>query len=64
MSRLRLCAGMFTANSMNCLTKQSAWLFPGNGTIPAVSAARIRLAKKAGMAIMNLVEKGIKPRTL
>ncbi len=58
------CAGMFTANSMNCLTEALGMGLPGNGTIAAVSAARIRLAKQAGMAIMNLLEKGIKPRDI
>ena len=58
------CSGMFTANSMNCLTEALGMGLPGNGTIPAVSAARIRLAKKAGMAVMNLVEKGINPRDI
>ena len=56
------CAGMFTANSMNCLTEAIGLALPGNGTIPAVSASRIRLAKEAGMKIMELVEKDIKPR--
>lgn len=55
------CAGMFTANSMNCLTEALGMGLPGNGTIPAVSAARIRLAKYAGMKIMELFEKDIKP---
>ena len=58
------CAGMFTANSMNCLTEAIGLGLPGNGTIPAVNAARIRLAKKAGMAVMNLVKKNIKPRDI
>ncbi len=58
------CSGMFTANSMNCLTEAIGLGLPGNGTIPAVSAARLRLAKKAGMAIMKLVEKDIKPRDI
>jgi dihydroxy-acid dehydratase len=58
------CAGMFTANSMNCLTEALGMGLPGNGTIPAVSAARIRLAKQAGMVVMNAVEKGIKPRDI
>ena len=58
------CSGMFTANSMNCLTEAIGMGLPGNGTIPAVSAGRIRLAKHAGMAIMNLVEKDIKPRDI
>ncbi len=58
------CAGMFTANSMNCLTEAIGLALPGNGTIPAVSAARTRLAKQAGMKIMELVEKDIKPRDI
>lgn len=55
------CSGMFTANSMNCLTEVLGMGLPGNGTIPAVYAERIRLAKYAGMKVMELVEKGIKP---
>lgn len=55
------CAGMFTANSMNCLTEAIGMALPGNGTIPAVSAARRRLAKLTGMKIMELVQKGIRP---
>lgn len=58
------CAGMFTANSMNCLSEALGLSLPGNGTIPAVDAARYRLAKKTGMQIMNLVEKDIKPRDI
>ncbi len=58
------CAGMFTANSMNCLTEALGLGLPGNGTIPAVDAARIRLAKHAGMAVMNLLEKNILPRDI
>ncbi len=58
------CAGMFTANSMNCLTEAIGLALPGNGTIPAVSASRIRLAKEAGMKVMELVEKDIKPRDI
>ena len=58
------CAGMFTANSMNCLTEAIGLGLPGNGTIPAVAAARIRLAKQAGMAVMNLLEKNIRPRDI
>jgi len=58
------CAGMFTANSMNCLTEALGLGLPGNGTIPAVSAARIRLAKAAGMAVMDLLEKDIRPRDI
>lgn len=55
------CSGMFTANSMNCLTEALGMGLPGNGTIPAVYAGRIRLAKMVGMKIMELVEKDIKP---
>ncbi|KXG44041.1 dihydroxy-acid dehydratase [Tepidibacillus infernus] len=55
------CSGMFTANSMNCLTEALGMALPGNGTIPAVMAARDRLAKYAGMKIMELVEKDIRP---
>jgi dihydroxy-acid dehydratase len=58
------CAGMFTANSMNCLTEAIGLGLPGNGTIPAVSAARIRLAKQAGMAIMHLLRENIRPRDI
>jgi dihydroxy-acid dehydratase len=55
------CAGMFTANSMNCLTEALGMGLPGNGTIPAVYSERIRLAKTAGMKIMELVEKDLRP---
>ncbi len=55
------CAGMFTANSMNCLTEAIGLGLPGNGTIPAVMSARVRLAKEAGMRILDLHEKGITP---
>jgi len=55
------CAGMFTANSMNCLTEALGMGLPGNGTIPAVYAERIRLAKRAGVKIMELLALGIKP---
>jgi dihydroxy-acid dehydratase len=55
------CAGMFTANTMNCMAEALGMALPGNGTIPAVHAGRIRLAKRAGTKIMELVEKGIKP---
>lgn len=58
------CAGMFTANSMNCLCEVLGLALPGNGTIPAVYSERIRLAKYAGMAVMNLLEKDIKPRDI
>ena len=55
------CSGMFTANSMNCLTEVLGLGLPGNGTIPAVYAERLRLAKYAGMRVMEMVEKDIKP---
>jgi dihydroxy-acid dehydratase len=55
------CAGMFTANSMNCLTEAIGLGLPGNGTIPAVYSARNRLAKTAGMKVMELIEKNIVP---
>lgn len=58
------CSGMYTANSMNCLTEALGMGLRGNGTIPAVYAERIRLAKHAGMKIMELVEKDIKPRDI
>ncbi len=58
------CSGMYTANSMNCLTEAIGMGLPGNGTIPAVYSARIRLAKEAGYAVMRLVEKNIRPRDI
>jgi dihydroxy-acid dehydratase len=58
------CAGMFTANSMNCLTEALGLGLPGNGTIPAVSAARIRLAKMAGMKVMELLSHDLQPRKI
>lgn len=58
------CSGMFTANTMNCMMEALGLGLPGNGTIPAVHAGRIRLAKDAGRAIMNLVEKNIHPRDI
>ncbi|MGN0867371.1 MAG: dihydroxy-acid dehydratase [Oligosphaeraceae bacterium] len=58
------CSGMYTANSMNCLTEAIGMALRGNGTIPAVYSARLRLAKHAGMKIMELVEKDIKPRDI
>jgi len=58
------CSGMFTANSMNCLSEALGMALPGNGTIPAVSAKRMRLAKMAGMKIMELVAENIKPRDI
>ena len=58
------CSGMYTANSMNCLTEALGMGLRGNGTIPAVYSKRIQLAKKAGMQIMELVKKDIKPRDI
>jgi len=58
------CAGMFTANTMNCMAEVLGLALPGNGTIPAVHAARLRLAKRAGARIMELLEKDIKPRDI
>ena len=58
------CAGMFTANSMNCLSEALGMALPGNGTIPAVTAARVRLAKHAGAQIMDLVQRNICPRDI
>ena len=58
------CSGMYTANSMNCLTEALGMALKGNGTIPAVYSERIKLAKHAGMKIMELLEKDIKPRDI
>ncbi len=58
------CSGMYTANSMNCVTEALGLGLPGNGTIPAVHAARHRLAKYAGMKIMELYKKNIRPRDI
>ena len=58
------CSGMYTANSMNCLTEVLGMGLRGNGTIPAVYSERIRLAKHAGMKVMELLEKNIKPRDI
>ncbi|MGN1013823.1 MAG: dihydroxy-acid dehydratase [Butyricicoccus sp.] len=58
------CSGMYTANSMNCLCEAIGMALPGNGTIPAVYSNRIHLAKHAGMKIMELLEKDIKPRDI
>ena len=58
------CSGMFTANSMNCLTESIGLGLPGNGTIPAVSGRRIALAKKAGMKVMEMLERGITARCM
>ena len=57
------CSGMFTANSMACLCEAIGMATPGGGTIPAVYAERLRLAKRAGMKIVELVKNDIKPRT-
>ena len=58
------CSGMYTANSMNCLTEAIGMALRGNGTVPAVYSARLRLAKHTGMKIMELVEKDIRPRDI
>jgi dihydroxy-acid dehydratase len=58
------CAGMFTANSMNCLTEAIGMALPGNGTIPAPMSERLRLAKETGMKIMELLEAGITPSSI
>jgi dihydroxy-acid dehydratase len=58
------CAGMFTANSMNCMTEALGLALPGNGTIPAVYGERMRLAKYSGMKIMELVEKDVRPKDI
>ncbi len=56
------CAGLFTANTMNCMTEALGMGLPGNGTVPAPTAARLRLAKQAGMQVMHLIEEEIRPR--
>jgi dihydroxy-acid dehydratase len=58
------CSGMYTANSMNCLTEALGMGLPGNGTIPAVYSERIKLAKHAGMAVMDMYRKNIRPRDI
>ena len=58
------CSGMFTANSMNCLAETIGVALPGNGTIPAAFSGRLRLAKQAGMRVMEILEKGIRPRDI
>ncbi|MBR6027713.1 MAG: dihydroxy-acid dehydratase [Clostridia bacterium] len=58
------CSGMYTANSMNCLAEVIGMALPGNGTIPAPYSARIRLAKKAGMQVMELVRRNLRPRDI
>ncbi|MCL1939201.1 MAG: dihydroxy-acid dehydratase [Desulfovibrionaceae bacterium] len=58
------CSGMFTANTMNCMAEAMGLALPGNGTIPAVCADRVRLAKKAGMQVMTLLKTGLTPRRI
>ena len=58
------CSGMFTANSMNCLSEAIGMALPGNGTVPAVAAARTRLAKEAGMQVMQVLAKNLRPRDI
>ena len=58
------CSGMYTANSMNCLTEALGMGLRGNGTIPAVYSERIKLAKHAGMAVMEMYRKDIRPRDI
>ncbi|MBO5088895.1 MAG: dihydroxy-acid dehydratase [Lachnospiraceae bacterium] len=58
------CSGMYTANSMNCLTEALGMGLPGNGTIPAVYSERLKLAKHAGMAVMDMYNKNIRPRDI
>jgi len=58
------CSGMFTANTMNCMMEALGLALPGNGTVPAVHAGRVRLAKEAGRAVMSLVERGIRPQDI
>ncbi|MDE6627276.1 MAG: dihydroxy-acid dehydratase, partial [Lachnospiraceae bacterium] len=58
------CSGMYTANSMNCLTEALGMGLPGNGTIPAVYSERLKLAKHAGMAVMEMYRKNIRPRDI
>lgn len=58
------CAGMYTANSMNCMLEAVGMALPGNGTIPAVDAARVRLAKQAGMQVMALLDEDLRPRDI
>lgn len=58
------CSGMFTANTMNCLTEAIGLALPGNGTVPAVYSKRLRLAKEAGMQIMKILERDLKPRDI
>ena len=63
-ARVNSCSGMYTANSMNCLTEAIGMGLRGNGTIPAVMSDRLRLAKHAGMQVMELLKKNIRPRDI
>ena len=56
------CSGMYTANTMNCLTEALGMALPGNGTIPAVYSERLRLAKRAGMQVMEVLQEGLRPK--
>ena len=58
------CSGMFTANSMNCVTEALGMALPGNGTIPAVMAERLRLAKRTGLAVLDILKKDLRPRSI
>jgi dihydroxy-acid dehydratase len=58
------CSGMFTANSMNCVTEALGMALPGNGTIPAVMAERLRLAKKTGILVLDILKRDIRPRSI
>jgi dihydroxy-acid dehydratase len=58
------CSGMFTANSMNCVTEALGMALPGNGTIPAVMGERLRLAKRTGFLVMDVLKKDIRPRSI
>jgi dihydroxy-acid dehydratase len=58
------CSGMFTANSMNCVTEALGMALPGNGTIPAVMAERLRLAKRTGMLVMDVLKRDLRPRSV
>ncbi|MWX63360.1 dihydroxy-acid dehydratase, partial [Francisella tularensis] len=58
------CSGMYTANTMNCLTEALGMGLPGNGTVPAVFSERLRLAKKAGMQIMEVLKQDLRPKDI
>jgi dihydroxy-acid dehydratase len=58
------CSGMFTANSMNCVTEALGMALPGNGTIPAVMAERLRLAKRTGLAVLDVLKRDLRPRSI